>query len=108
MAEERSKRRLAAILAADVVGYTRLMQVDEAGTLATLKARRRDILQPILAKHNGRIIKLMGDGVLVEFASAVDAVECAARLQEAMSRVTRDSGAFETPIGRIKSTQIAR
>ena len=85
MAEERSKRRLAAILAADVVGYTRLMQVDEAGTLATLKARRRDILQPILARHNGRIIKLMGDGVLVEFASAVDAVECAARLQEAMA-----------------------
>ncbi len=85
MAEERSKRRLAAILAADVVGYTRLMQVDEAGTLATLKARRRNILQPILAKHSGRIIKAMGDGVLVEFASAVDAVECAARLQEAMA-----------------------
>ena len=85
MAEERSKRRLAAILAADVVGYTRLMQVDEAGTLATLKARRRDILQPMLAIHNGRIIKMMGDGVLVESASAVDAVECAAQLQEAMA-----------------------
>ena len=84
MVEERSKRRLAAILAADVVGYSRLMQVDEAGTLAALKARRRDILQPVLAKHDGRIIKVVGDGVLVEFASAVDAVECAARLQEEM------------------------
>ena len=84
MAEDRAKRRLAAILVADVVGYSRLMQVDEAGTLAALKARRKDILQPIVAKHGGRIIKLMGDGVLCEFVSAVDAVECGARLQEAM------------------------
>src|SRR5262245_39746478 len=84
MAEHRSKRRLAAILAADVVGYSRLMQLDEAGALAALKSRRREVLQPNIARHDGRIIKLMGDGVLVEFASAVEAVECAVRLQEDM------------------------
>jgi class 3 adenylate cyclase len=85
MAEDRAQRRLAAILAADVVGYTRLMEADEAGTLAALKARHKDVLQPIVASHRGRIVKLMGDGVLVEFGSAVDSVECASRLQEAMA-----------------------
>ena len=85
MAEERVQRRLAAILAADVVGYSQLMQLDETGTLATLKARRRDILQPLLTKHHGRIVKLMGDGALVEFASAVEAVECAVELQRTMA-----------------------
>ncbi|MGH6881266.1 MAG: adenylate/guanylate cyclase domain-containing protein [Hypericibacter sp.] len=84
MVEERAQRRLAAILAADVVGYSRLMQRDEAGTLAALKARRSEILQPTVSKHHGRIVKLMGDGALIEFGSAVDAVECAARLQQAM------------------------
>src|SRR5262249_32037925 len=68
----------------DVVGYSRMMQADEAGTLAALKARRTDILQPLVTKHHGRIVKLMGDGVLVEFGSAVEAVECGVRLQEAM------------------------
>ena len=77
MAEERVQRRLAAILAADVVGYSRLMELDEAGTLAALKARRAEILQPLVAKHHGRDRQVMGDGVLVEFASAVDAVDCA-------------------------------
>jgi adenylate cyclase len=84
MAEERAQRRLAAILAADVVAYSRLMERDEAGTLAALKARRSEILQPIVSKHRSRIVKVMGDGALVEFASAVDAVECATQLQEAM------------------------
>ena len=84
MAEERAQRRLAAILAADVVGYSSLMQADEAGTLAALKARRTEVLQPVVSKHRGRIVKLMGDGVLIEFASAVDAVECAVQLQQAM------------------------
>ena len=69
MAEERVQRRLAAVLAADVVGYSRMMQLDEAGTLAALKSRRTEILQPLVSKHHGRIIKVMGDGVLVEFAS---------------------------------------
>lgn len=82
MIEKRAQRRLAAILAADVVGYSRLMEQDEAGTLAALKARRQDILVPLVAEHSGRIIKVMGDGVLVEFASAVDAVQCAVELQK--------------------------
>lgn len=85
MAEERAQRRLAAILAADVVGYSRLIQQDEAGTLAILKGRRKTVLEPTVANHGGRIIKLVGDGFLIEFASAVDAVECAARLQEGMA-----------------------
>ena len=68
MAEERIQRRLAAILAADVVGYSRLMEADEAGTLAALKSRRRDVLDPLVARHQGRIFKITGDGVLVEFA----------------------------------------
>jgi TolB-like protein/class 3 adenylate cyclase/Tfp pilus assembly protein PilF len=80
-----TNRKLAAILAADVVGYSRLMQEDEAGTLAALKQRRKEILQPTVAQHRGRIIKVMGDGVLVEFASAVAAVQCAIELQQAMS-----------------------
>jgi TolB-like protein len=78
-------RRLAAILAADVVGYSRLMQEDEAGTLAALKQRRKEIFEPTLARHRGRVVKLMGDGVLVEFGSAVAAVQCAVELQQAMS-----------------------
>ena len=91
MAEERAQRRLAAILAADVVGYSRMMQADEAGTLAVLKSRRTEILQPLVSKHYGRIIKVMGDGVLVEFASAVEAVSCAVALQEAMAVANEDA-----------------
>lgn len=85
MAEGRAQRRLAAILAADVVGYSRLIEQDEAGTLATLKERRNNILQPLVAEHRGRIVKVMGDGVLVEFASAVNAVACAVELQKRMA-----------------------
>ena len=66
---EGPQRRLAAILAADVVGYSRLMELDEAGTLAALKARRRQVLEPLVAKHQGRVFKVAGDGALVEFAS---------------------------------------
>ena len=84
MAEERVQRRLAAILAADVVGYSRLIEQDEAGTLAALKQRRRAILNPLVVEHQGRIVKVMGDGVLVEFGSAVNAVACAAELQKRM------------------------
>jgi adenylate cyclase len=82
MAEERLQRRLAAILSADVVGYSRLMGIDEAGTLARLKALRRDLIDPLIAAHSGRTFKLMGDGALVEFASAVDAVTCAIEMQK--------------------------
>jgi TolB-like protein/tetratricopeptide (TPR) repeat protein len=90
MAEEPTQRRLAAILAADVVGYARLMGIDEAGTLATLKARRRDLLAPLVSKHQGRVFKLIGDGVLVEFASAVNAVQCALDLQQAFCSANAD------------------
>jgi adenylate cyclase len=83
MAEARVERRLAAILAADVAGYSRLMGVDEEGTLAALKANRRELIDPKIAKHRGRIVKTTGDGALVEFASAVDAVRCAMEIQHA-------------------------
>jgi TolB-like protein len=79
------ERRLCAILAADVVGSARLMELDEAGTLAALKQRRKDILDPLIGAHHGRIIKIMGDGVLVEFGSAVNAVACAIELQKRMA-----------------------
>jgi adenylate cyclase len=90
MAEERAQRRLVAILAADVVGYSRLMEQDEAGTLAALKQRRREILNPLVAQHQGRIVKVMGDGVLVEFASAVNAVQCAVELQKRLAAANVD------------------
>jgi adenylate cyclase len=90
MVEKRAQRRLAAVLAADVVGYSRLMEQDEAGTLAALKARRTAILGPLAAQHHGRIFKVTGDGVLVEFASAVNAVQCAVDLQQAMSAANAD------------------
>ena len=79
------ERRLAAIVATDVVGYSRLMAADEAGTHARLKALRKDFLEPKTAEHHGRIVKLMGDGALIEFASVVDAVECAAALQSGVA-----------------------
>jgi class 3 adenylate cyclase/pimeloyl-ACP methyl ester carboxylesterase len=79
------ERRLAAILAADVVGYTRLMGTDEAGTLDVLKAHRRELIEPTIAAHSGRVVKLMGDGLLAEFASVVDAVECAVEIQAGMA-----------------------
>ncbi len=78
------ERRLAAILAADVVGYTRLMRADEAGTLQRLTALRKGILEPLIADHRGRVVKLMGDGLLVEFVSLVDAVGCAVAWQAAV------------------------
>src|SRR5713101_2406949 len=84
MSEERVERRLAAILAADVASYSRLMGVDEEGTLAALKAIRRDLLDLKIKEHRGRIVKTTGDGVLVEFASVVDAVRCAVEVQHAI------------------------
>jgi adenylate cyclase len=86
MAEARVERRLAAILAADVAGYSRLMGADEEGTLATLKAHRRELIDPKIAEHRGRIVKTTGDGALVEFGSAVDAVRCAMEIQRAMAQ----------------------
>ncbi len=84
------ERRLAAILATDVVGYSRLMNYDEEGTLARLKAHRGEVIDPTIGKHKGRIVKLMGDGALAEFASIVDAVRCAVDIQAAMSERNAD------------------
>ncbi len=81
MTDTRTQRRLAAVLAADVVGYSRLMQVNEAETLDRLKLLWRDVMTPNVERHRGRVVKVMGDGVLVEFGSAVDAVECAVAVQ---------------------------
>src|SRR4051812_5520916 len=78
------ERRLAAILAADVAGYSRLMGQDEVTTLRALKAHRRELVDPTIARHHGRIVKTTGDGMLVEFASIVDAVECAVSIQRGM------------------------
>ena len=80
------QRRLAAILAADVVGYSRLMGTDEVGTLTSLKSHRRELVDPTIAEHHGRIVKTTGDGMLVEFASVVDAVSCAVYVQRSMVR----------------------
>jgi adenylate cyclase len=85
VATERVMRKLAAIMAADVVGYSRLMEADEAGTLAALKDRRKAVIEPTIHSHSGRIVKFMGDGVLVEFASAVNAVSAAIALQRSMA-----------------------
>ncbi len=81
----RVERRLDAILAADVAGYSRLIEVDEKGTLGRLKALRADVIDPKIAEHKGRIVKTTGDGLLVEFASVVDALRCAAELQAVMA-----------------------
>ena len=78
---EGTKRRLAAIVSADVVGYSRLMQADEAGTHARLKARYQDIVAPLIDRYGGRVVKLMGDGLLAEFPSVVSATEWAVEIQ---------------------------
>jgi adenylate cyclase len=84
MAEARVERRLAAILAGDVAGYSRMMGADEEGTLSRLNTHRREFLEPKIAEHRGRIVKRTGDGVLIEFASAVDATRCAVEIQRGM------------------------
>ncbi len=91
------ERRLAAILAADVVGYTRLMGADEAGTLHRVTSLRGEIIEPLIARHHGRVVKLMGDGLLVEFASVVDAVTCAVAWQDGVT--AHEAG--REPDGRI-------
>src|SRR5437660_1711488 len=85
MNSDRAERRLAAILAADVAGYSRLIEADEDGTLARLKAIRAELIDPQIAAHRGRLVKTTGDGLLVEFASVVDALRCAGEIQQAMA-----------------------
>src|SRR5438477_6415185 len=84
------ERRLAAVVAADMVGYSRLMEIDETGTLARLKTHRIELIDPAVAKNRGRIIKTTGDGMLLEFQSVADAVECAAEIQRRMARRNAD------------------
>ena len=95
------QRRLAAILAADVVGYSRLMSMDEEGTLARLKAIRREIIDPLIADNRGRLVKLTGDGALVEFSSAVDAVRCAVAIQDAIGDRPRSKPASQRILFRV-------
>ena len=84
------ERKLAAILAADVAGYSRLMELDEAGTFERLRAHRLQLVEPAIAAHRGSIFKLMGDGLLAEFGSVVDAVECAVAIQRGMAERNAD------------------
>ena len=90
MDETGPERRLAAILAADMVGYSRLMEVDEPGTLARFSTHRLEVVDPAIAKNRGRIVKTTGDGMLVEFASVIDAVQGAVEIQRRMSRRNAD------------------
>ena len=90
MSERRIERRLAAILAADVVGYSRLVGEDEEGTLERLKVLRRTIADPKIKEHRGRVVRTMGDGLLVEFASVVDAVRCAVDVQREVAQRNAD------------------
>jgi adenylate cyclase len=87
---ERVERKLAAILAADVAGYSRLMGADEEGTLARLKVHRRELIDPKIAEHRGRVVKTTGDGILIEFPSVVDAVRCAIEVQRGMAKRNAD------------------
>ena len=84
------KRKLAAILAADVAGYSRLMEADERGTFAALKAHREELIDPDIAEHQGRVVKLMGDGILAEFGSVLAAVQCAVAIQKTMADLNRE------------------
>src|SRR5262245_32730854 len=97
----REQRKLAAIVAADVVGYSRLMGRDESGTLARLRENRSEHLDPILAKYGGRLVKLTGDGALIEFASAVDALSAAIEFQQAMAEANGDQPADTALVFRI-------
>jgi class 3 adenylate cyclase/TolB-like protein/tetratricopeptide (TPR) repeat protein len=90
---KRAERKLAAILAADVAGYSRLMGADEEGTLTRLKAHRRELMDPKIAEHRGRVVKTTGDGILIEFPSVVDAVRCAVEVQHGMTE--RNTGVPE-------------
>ena len=101
MQEPNVQRRLAAVLAADVVGYSRLMEVDEAGTLARLKTVRLELIDPAITNCKGRIIKTTGDGILVEFQSVTEALRCAVDFQERMARRNRDMSASRALLYRI-------
>ena len=95
------ERRLSAILAADIVGYSAQMERDESGTFDRVTARRKDIFEPEIARHQGRIFKLMGDGILAEFGSVVQAVECAMSIQTALEDRNREVHEGQAILARI-------
>ena len=97
----REQRKLAAILAVDVVGYSRLMGRDESGTLSRLREHRKLRLEPAIARYNGRLVKLMGDGALVDFASAVDALSAAIEIQQAVADANSRCAEFEQIVFRM-------
>src|SRR4030095_6830759 len=97
----REQRKLAAIVAADVVGYSRLMGRDESGTVARLREHRKQRFEPVLADHGGRLVKLTGDGALAEFPSAVDALSAAIEFQQAMVEANRDQPSETAIVFRI-------
>ena len=109
MATGRVERRLAAILAAEVAGYSRLMGADEEGTLARLKEIRREVADPKIREHHGRIVKTTGDGLLLEFASVVDAVRCAGEVQREIAErapMCRRIGASNSAWGSMSATSL--
>ena len=99
MENQQPIRRLSAIMAADIVGYSRLMAADETGTLTALNKHRETAFDPYVSRYNGRIVKLMGDGTLVEFISVVDAVQCAKDIQQAAASEPRDTSGIVLRIG---------
>ena len=101
MSGERVERRLAAILAADVAGYSRLMGEDEAGTLQRLRAHRRDLIDPKVVEHKGRIVKTTGDGILIEFPSVVEAVACAVAVQRGIAERNIDTPEYQQVVFRV-------
>ncbi|MBB5536533.1 adenylate/guanylate cyclase domain-containing protein [Rhizobium giardinii] len=90
MATDHAERRLVAILAADIVGYSRLVEADEENTLVAIKALRRNVIDPLLSEYHGRVVKLMGDGIIVEFSSVVDAVACGVAVQKGVIEYQAD------------------
>ena len=110
MAQERVQRRLAAILSADVAGYSRLIGIDEIGTLSRLNTLRRELIDPAIAAHSGRIVKLMGDGALVEFASVLNAVSCAIEIQRQLRErhASGESDRYASGLGSTSATSSSR
>jgi len=102
MGKCKMERSLAAILAVDVVGYSRLMERDEVGTLTALADRRNAILEPLLTQYRGRVVRLIVDGTLAEFPNAIDAVQCTVDIQKAMRKVNFEVGGRPRSAGELR------
>ena len=108
MAIARVERRLAAIMATDIVGYSHLVEQDEAGTLEAIRDLRHEVIDPLLAEHHGRIVKLMGDGAIIEFGSVVDAVACAVAVQKGVAERQADVSAERRIVFRVEPVNEVR